>query len=118
MRQLLALPVVGSFAQRLLLADLPDLPAARRTEVVAFIARRVDGLPSFTRFGVLLLGCFFRVLLAVPGGWRLASLLTRLPLPLVAEYPRLIRSLGFAYVWENWPATTASGAPDSAAMPT
>ena len=116
MRQVLALPVLGSFAERLLLVDLPDLPAARRTEVVAFIAHRVDGLPSFTRFGVLVLGFVFRGLLATPGGWRLATILTRLPLPLVAEYPRLIRSLAFAYVWENWPSTSITGAPISAAM--
>ena len=115
MRQVPALPVIGSFARRLLLVDLPDLPPERRTEVVAFIAHRVDGLPSFTRFGVLLLGFLFRGLVAIPGGWRLAMILTRLPLPLLAEYPRLIRSLGFAYVWETWSATTTTGARASAA---
>lgn len=118
MRQVLALPVVGSFAERLLLVDLPELPAVRRTEVVAFIAHRVDSLPSFTRFGVLVLGFVFRGLLAMPGGWRAATILMRLPLPLVAEYPRLIRSLGFAYVWENWPTTSITGAASTAAMPT
>lgn len=109
MRQVPALPVVGSFAERLLAADLPDLTAAKRREVVGFIAHRVDALPSFTRFGVLLLGTFFRTLLAVPGGWGVARLLIALPLPLVAEYPRLMRSLGFAYVWEHWPATMPTG---------
>ena len=103
--------VVGGFAERLLAADLPDLPADRRREVVAFIARRVDTLPSFTRFGVLAIGSVFRVLLAVPGGWGLASVVMRLPLPFVGEYPRLMRSLGFAYVWEHWPTTGPSGAP-------
>lgn len=110
MRQVPALPVVGSFAERLLAADLPDLPAARRREVVGFIAHRVDALPSFTRFGVLLLGYVFRTLVAVPGGWAATRVLITLPVPLVAEYPRLVRSLGFAYVWEHWPATTPSGA--------
>ena len=110
MRQVPALPVVGSFAERLLAADLLDLLAARRTEVVGFIAHRVDHLPSFTRFGVLLLGFFFRGLLAVPGGWAVSTAVMKLPLPLVAEYPRLIRSLGFAYVWEHWPSTTPTGA--------
>jgi hypothetical protein len=116
MRQVPALPVIGSFARRLLQADLPDLPTARRAEVVAFIARRVDSLPSFTRFGVLVLGLGFRALVAAPGGWRLATTLTRMPVPLLAEYPRLIRSLGFAYVWENWPTTTTTGAPDPTAV--
>ncbi len=110
MRQVPALPVVGSFAERLLAADLPDLAPARRREVVAFVARRIDHLPSFTRFGVLLLGFVFRALLALPGGWGAARVVMQLPLPLVSEYPRLVRSLGFAYVWEHWPATTPTGA--------
>ena len=33
------------------------------------------------------------------------------PLPLVGEFPRLVRSLGFAYIWETWPDTSPSGAP-------
>jgi hypothetical protein len=110
MRQVPALPVVGSFAERLLAVDLPDLTPDRRREVVGFIAHRVDHLPSFTRFGVLLLGVAFRTLLAVPGGWGAARIVMRLPLPLVSEYPRLVRSLGFAYIWEHWPSTTPTGA--------
>lgn len=110
MPQVPALPVVGSFAERLLAADLPDLSPGQRREVVAFIAHRVDTLPSFTRFGVLVLGSVFRVLVAVPGGWGIAKILMKLPLPLVAEYPRLMRSLGFAYIWEHWPTTTPTGA--------
>lgn len=110
MRQVPALPIVGPFADRLLAADLPDLANGDRKDVVAFIAHRVDSLPSFTRFGVLLLGYVFRLLVTLPGGWAIAKILIKLPLPLVAEYPRLIRSLGFAYVWEHWPATTPTGA--------
>lgn len=110
MRQVPALPVVGSFAERLLAVDLPDLAPAKRREVIGFIAHRVDSLPSFTRFGVLVLGSIFRGLVAVPGGWGVARTVMKLPLPLVAEYPRLIRSLGFAYVWEHWPDTTPTGA--------
>jgi len=110
MRQVPALPVVGSFAERLLAIDLPDLAPPKRREVIGFIAHRVDSLPSFTRFGVLVLGFIFRGMVAVPGGWGIASILIKLPLPLVAEYPRLIRSLGFAYVWEHWPDTTPTGA--------
>ncbi len=110
MRPVPALPVVGSFAERLLADDLPDLPAIRRREAVAFVARRIDTLPSFTRFGVLAIGVVLRTLIAVPGGWSAAVVLMRLPLPFVGEYPRLIRSLAFAYVWEHWPTTTPTGA--------
>lgn len=110
MHQVSALPVVGSFAARLLALDLPDLPSERRHEVVRFVAHRVDELPSFTRFGVLVLGSVFRALVWIPGGWAVASMLMKLPLPLVAEYPRLVRSLAFAYVWEHWPTTTPTGA--------
>lgn len=105
-----ALSVVGPFAERLLVADLPELLPVRRREVVAFIAHRVDSLPSFTRFGVLVIGAVFRLLLAVPGGWGVATVLMKLPLPFVGEYPRLMRSLGFAYVWEHWPSTSPTGA--------
>jgi hypothetical protein len=38
----------------------------------------------------------------------------KLPLPFVGEYPRLMRSLGFAYVWEHWPTTTPTGADPAA----
>lgn len=106
-----ALPIVGPFAHRLLATDLPSLPTERRNEVVHFIGQRVDIMPSFTRFGVLALGVCFRALLAVPGGWGAARLLMRLPLPFVGEYPRLIRSLSVAYVWEHWPRTAPDGAP-------
>ena len=110
MRQVPALPVVASFAERLLALDLPDLPAGHRRDAVEFVGRRVDGLPSFTRFGVIVLGTLFRTLLSLPGGWTLARVIMRLPLPLVAEYPRLVRSLSFAYIWEHWPRTTPTGA--------
>ena len=110
MRQVPAFPVVGSFAERLLAQDLPDLGAAQRRAAIGFVAHRVEGLPSFTRFGVLVLGSIFRGLLAVPGGWAVARILIKLPLPLVAEYPRLVRSLAFAYIWEHWPDTSPVGA--------
>lgn len=110
MRSVQALHVVGDFADRLLATDLPALPGPQRREVVGFVARRVDGLPDFTRFGVLVIGSLFRLVLVLPGGWSLATLVMKLPLPLVAEYPRLVRSLGFAYVWEHWPATRPDGA--------
>lgn len=110
MHQPPALDVVGSFAERLLAFELPDLAPDERREAVAFVARRVETLPSFTRFGVYTLGYVFRALLWLPGGWGITRLLLALPLPLVSEYPRLMRSLAFAYVWEHWPDTTPSGA--------
>jgi hypothetical protein len=36
-------------------------------------------------------------------------------LPLVGELARLIRSLGFAFVWETWPDSSPTGAPAVAA---
>lgn len=110
MRQVPALLVVGPFADRLLVADLPDLSRQRRAEAVAFVARRVDTLPSFTRAGVLAIAAVVRVLLVLPGGWPATRILMRLPLPLVGEYPRLVRSLAFAFVWERWPDTSPTGA--------
>lgn len=111
MQQVSALPVVGPFAERLLAHDLPALPAQRRAEVVQFVAHRVDTLPSFTRFGVLAIGTMVRLLLALPAGWPIVRVVTGLPLPFVAEYPRLVRSLGFAFVWEHWPDTRPDGTP-------
>lgn len=115
MQQVSALPVVGPFAEHLLTHDLPGLPATQRSEVVRFVAHRVDTLPSFTRFGVLAIGTVVRVLLGLPGGWPIVRFLTSLPLPFAAEYPRLVRSLGFAFVWERWPDTRPDGTPAEAA---
>ena len=103
--------IVGPFAEHLLAADLPQLPAARRGEVVQFIERRVQTVPSFTRFGITVIGLFYRVLLVVPAGRMVARLLISRPLPVLGEYPRLIRSLGYAFIWEHWPDTLPTGAP-------
>jgi hypothetical protein len=110
MMQVPALSIVGPFADRLLASDFPDLAPQRRTEVVSFIAARVEIMPSFTRFGVLALGTLFRAIMALPGGWPLATIVMRLPLPFIGEYPRLSRSLAVAYIWEHWPHTTPTGA--------
>jgi hypothetical protein len=75
--------------------------------VVAFIVRRIDTLPSITRIGVLAIAAVFRVvLLVVPGPlpMRVAG-----KIPICSEYLRLVRSLGYAYIWETWPSTTADG---------
>src|SRR4051794_30541001 len=110
MRPVSSFSIVGPYADKLLAADLPKLAASSRAETVRFIARRVDGMPSVTQWGVLAIGAFYRVLLALPGGWRLAKGLAGAPLPLLGEYPRLVRSLGYAYVWEHWPSTRPDGA--------
>ena len=68
-------------------------------------------MPSFTRFGVTVdRRCSTAALVAVPGGRAVARFLVSKPLPLLGEYPRLIRSLGYAYVWERWPDTLPTGA--------
>ena len=98
-------PLVEPFADRLLAADVPALDPGRRGDVVAFVGRRVDVLPSVIRLGVTLIAALYRALLVVPGGWWLARRLVDRPLPVLAEYPRLVRSLGYAYIWERWPDT-------------
>ena len=108
--------VVGPFADRLLALDLPELPTDRRDEVVEFVARRVDGLPSLMHLGVMVLGLAFRLGLAVAGD-PFVRTMGRLSLPLAGEYVRMVRSLGYAYVWETWPDTGATGGP-AAAGPT
>ena len=46
----------------------------------------------------------------VEAAFALISVVAAKPLPLLAEYPRLIRSLAYAFVWETWPDTTSTGA--------
>jgi hypothetical protein len=100
---------VGRFADGLLAADLPALDESRRRRTVEFIEQRVTVLPSVTRFGVRLIGTGVEVLSRLAGRRRVLDAVTSLPLPLVAEYPRLVRSLGYAYIWETWPATDVDG---------
>ncbi len=109
MRPVPSSPLVGPFADRLLASDLPGLDAVRRAAAVAFIVRRVDGLPSVTRLGVLLIATLVRPLLALPEQARVVQRLGRTRLPLFGEYPRLVRSLGYAFVWETWPDTAPDG---------
>ena len=101
--------VVGPFADLLLAGDLPDLPSDRRAEVVRFVERRATSVPSFTRFGVTMIGLLYRLLMAAPAGERVVRVLSGRTLPILGEYPRLIRSLGYAYIWDRWPDTTPTG---------
>jgi hypothetical protein len=109
MRSVPSSPLVGPFADRLLALDLPGLEPARRREVVDFTVRRVDGLPSFMRIGVVTIAALFRAILMLPGNTFMVRFLARTPLPLLGEYVRLVRSLGYAYIWETWPDTHPDG---------
>ena len=101
--------IVGPFADLLLTADLPELSGPRRAEVVEFVQRRANGVPSFTRFGLTVIALIYRCVMAVPSGQRLARALASKPIPVLGDYPRLIRSLGYAYVWDRWPDTSPTG---------
>jgi len=100
---------VARFADGLLAADLPRLPGDRRRDAVAFIGRRVLVLPSITRFGVLMIAAAVHGAGVALGHDRIRRIVLRFPLPLLAEYPRLIRSLAYAYIWETWPDTDVDG---------
>ena len=100
---------VARFADTLLRADLPRLADDRRSAAVDFILRRVAVLPSVTRFGVFAIATTVDLVARVIGLDRVRRVVVKLPLPLLAEYPRLIRSLGYAYVWETWPNTDVEG---------
>lgn len=100
---------VGRFADSLLARDLPALDAARRGEVVDFIERRIDSLPSVTRLGVVIISRTVDVVRRLGGTERMLDVATGLALPLLSEYPRLVRSLGYTFVWETWPDTTRDG---------
>jgi hypothetical protein len=110
MRSVPSAPIVGPFADRLLALDLPHLDPSRRSDTVRFVARRVDALPSVIHLGVLAIAAVSRVVVATPVADRFVRLMARLALPLVGEYVRLIRSLGYAYIWETWPDTLPDGA--------
>lgn len=99
------------FVARLLRHDLPGLPAGRLDETVAFIGRRLCGLPTFVRLGVTIIGAAVRTVTVGPLAEPVVRFLARTPMPLVGEYVRLARSLGYAHVWETWPATAADGSP-------
>ncbi len=101
--------IVDPFAEMLLAADLPGLAVARRADVVQFVRHRVETMPSFTRFGATVIATLYRLLIVVAPGRTVARFLVAHPLPILGEYPRLIRSLAYAYVWEHWPDTLPSG---------
>lgn len=108
-RPLAAASPVGRFADALLARDLPALATDRRSDTVEFIERRVDALPSVTRLGVVIISNVVDLVRRVAGTERTLDLATGLTLPLLSEYPRLVRSLGYTFVWETWPDTDSDG---------
>ena len=58
---------------------------------------------------VLVIAVAVHALGLVVGHARARRVVLALPLPLLSEYPRLVRSLGYAYVWETWPDTAVDG---------
>jgi hypothetical protein len=104
-------PQPAQFADALLQIELPQLPDERRHETVRFIERRMASLPAPVAFGVTIAAAAVRTAGTVAGHRRLAGFIASRPLPVLGDYTRLVRSLGFAFVWETWPDTQPDGAP-------
>ena len=102
--------LVAALSDQVIANDLPALPAARRADVVAFAGRRIAGLPSPMKLGVGLVAVVLGALGRVVGPARLIRTLSDHPVPGLGDFVRLVRSLGYAYVWETWPATGPDGA--------
>ncbi len=100
----------ATFADHLIARELPELPTERRALTVAFVCRRTASLPSPLLIGVSLLGVALGVALRIAGLDRTTTFLQATRLPFVGELARLVRSLGFAFVWETWPDTSPAGA--------
>lgn len=107
----LARQFVTEMSAALLAIDLPGLPATRRDSAAEFTAARVAGMPSPMRIGVSVVAVLVGVVSRLAGTHRVARTLARRPLPVTGDYVRLLRSLGFTYVWEHWPVTAADGTP-------
>jgi hypothetical protein len=103
--------LVADFCEQVLAHDLPDLPPDRRDVTVAFATRRIAGLPSPMKVAVGLVAVGVGGVGTLVGTGRVARLLAARPLPVAGEYVRLMRSLTYAYIWERWPDTSASGRP-------
>jgi hypothetical protein len=99
----------GRFADRLLVDELPDLEPARRSETVTFVCRRAGELPTPLLFGVATMSIGTGIVARVVGMERVTDLLRGTRLPLVGELARMVRSLGFTFVWETWPDTSPTG---------
>lgn len=99
----------GRFAERLLAVELPDLDPARRSETVMFVCRHADELPTPLLFGVATMSIGTGIVARAIGLERVTDLLRGTRLPFVGELARMVRSLGFTFVWETWPDTSPTG---------
>lgn len=93
------------------MTELPELPADRRAETVVFVCRRAAQTPTPLRVGVIALSLGAGGSRRMFGAARTVSFFRGTSLPFIGELARLVRSLGFTYVWETWPATHESGGP-------
>lgn len=107
----------GRFADQLLALELPDLPDETRDDTVAFVCRRAGETPSPLRLGVTVLAIGVGVGQRVLGNERTTAFVGSTTLPFVGELARMVRSLGFAYIWESWPTTSPTGAPAPVGAP-
>ena len=101
---------LATFADHLIARELPDLADDRRAGTVAFVCRRAGSLPSPLLVGVSLLALALGAALRFAGPDRTTTFLQGTRLPFVGELARLVRSLGFAFIWETWPDTSPTGA--------
>jgi hypothetical protein len=100
----------GLFADRLLLLELPNLPPAARRETVEFVCRRAGQTPTPLKIGVVVLALATDLGSRAIGADPVTGFLRDTRLPFVGELARMVRSLGFTYVWETWPDTAPTGA--------
>jgi hypothetical protein len=91
--------------------ELPELPDSARAEAVEFVCRRAQPVPTPHRLGVGILSVGVGALRRLVGPVRTTDFLRDTSLPFVGELARMVRSLGFTYVWETWPDSSPTGAP-------
>jgi len=90
--------------------ELPDLSLGARADTVAFVCRRANQMPSPLLVGLVLVCTAVGIAQRVAGLERTTRFLQHSNLPLLGELPRMVRSLGFAFIWETWPDTSPTGA--------
>lgn len=103
----------GVFADRLLALELPDLPDDRRADAVEFACRRANEVPSPLKLGISILAAAVGLAQRALGVGTTTSFLQGTSLPFVGELARMVRSLAFAFIWETWPSTSPTGAPEA-----
>jgi hypothetical protein len=101
--------LIASFSDQVLQHDLPGMSADRRADVVAFATRRISASPSPMRLGIGAVSLLVAAAGRIVGLRHVVRFLARNPLPLLGDYVRLVRSLGYAYIWETWPSTRPDG---------